>query len=195
MLIPSEFRDQAIDKNLAKEFVSNRTLQDSKKANLISWDHETTFTFPLPLYSKKIDIDLLKVIPKVVDIASTATDKKLKTTACELLHAFIVYMIGKSSQQGQRKGGKSKINFSNLYERIFPVIFHIAADPEAISTKIFNTLCLQIVRWFSSSREYENKETACLLDTLMNCVSVRDNSNLRDFAAVCIGEFTKWSIK
>lgn len=49
MLIPSEFRDLAIDKNLAKEFVSNKSISNSKKTNLISWDHESHFTFPLPL--------------------------------------------------------------------------------------------------------------------------------------------------
>ena len=197
LIIPSEFRDVAMDKNLAKEFLENKALVDLKKLNLISWDHENVFTFPLPLFSKKVDIDLIKVIPKVVEIASTSTDRKLKVTACELLHSLIIYMIGKSAQQNTASRGKTqnKMNFSNLYARILPVIFTIAADPEDISTKIFNTLCLQLVRWFSSSKEYENKEVACLLDTLMNCVSVKDNSNLRNFAAVCIGEFVKWCIK
>ena len=199
MIISSDFVDSNIDRNLVKEFYDNddNDLGDSRKLNLISWDHDNKLIFSLPMFQKRIDLDLTKILPRIVELASTSTTRKIKIVSCELLHSIIIYMIGKSVSLlgGANRQSQNQISFANLYSRILPTIFAIACDVDDISTKIFNTLCLQIVRWFSGNKEYENKETACLLDTLMTCVSVRDNSNLRDFSSVCIGEFVKWFIK
>lgn len=193
MIISSDFRNTSVEAELGREFV-NGGKQDSKYEKLIAWDHENQLTFPLPLFSKKIDVNVSKILPRVISLVTSSTDRKTKLTACELLHTVVVYMIGQTANRS-KKDKHSGPDFNNLYEHIFPAIFQIAADVEDVSTKIFNTLCLQVVRWFSNSKEYEHTETATLLDTLINCVSVRDNSNLREFAAICIGEFVKWTIK
>lgn len=191
MIISSDFRNNKMESELGKD-LAMEAKKENKYGRMIAWDQENVLTFPLPLSSKKIDISLSKILPRVLSLVTTSTDRKTKLRACELLHSILVYMIGRSAERYKEKESKS---YKNLYEHIFPAIFQIASDVEDISTKIFNTLCLQIVRWFANSKDYENPEIATLLDTLINCVSVRDNSNLREFAAVCIGEFVKWTIK
>ena len=61
--------------------------------------------------------------------------------------------------------------------------------------QLFNSFCFQIVRWFANSKEYESAELSCLLDTLMASICSKNNGSLREFSAVLIGEFIKWTIK
>ena len=190
LIVPSELKGADTHKNLVKEFSDSQCLNSS--ISLI-YNHCKSLHFTLPLYSKNIEINLAKIIPRIVEIASTSLHKKMKTAACELLHSLIIYLIGKSAEMSIVK--QSNTSFSNLYRVIFPAMLTIAVDNDEVPAKIFQTLCMQITRLFSGSRSYENSDKACFLDILQECASTRDNSNLRNFAASCLGEFVRWSIK
>ena len=53
----------------------------------------------------------------------------------------------------------------------------------------------QLIHWFSSNQDFENKDTVALLDTLMDGIVCPTDTALRDFSAKCIKEFLKWSLK
>jgi DNA-dependent protein kinase catalytic subunit len=181
-LISSDYQLEQVDKQLA------RTISSTSKDSAL-WDFEAKILFPLPLLDKKIDVNLAKVLPIVLNLVLAGTNQRVKTHAAELLHAITVFMIGKSAQRtGQRGREKNlKKNFSVLYSKIFPVIFLIGSDSNNPNMKLFNTLALQITRWFSNTYEYEAPDLCALLDSLMSSIISKENSSLREFAACCIG--------
>ncbi|KAL4502183.1 hypothetical protein ABPG72_000418 [Tetrahymena utriculariae] len=191
-----------VERQLLSEF---ENLQISKKGvSLISWDYEAKVLFPLPLLAKKIDINLTKLLPRMVELTLNPDDK-IKVYACEAIHAITIYMIGtqaSSIQGGQKKRGKdmenlikSKEEFSKIYSKLFPTIFSIGSNSSHPSCQLMNQLVLQISRWFANSKQLESPEVAELLDNIMNFISSKDNNNLRELAANCLGQFIKWTLK
>ena len=182
-LLSSEYQLENIDKQMA------RTISYSAKDSGL-WDFEAKILFPLPMLDKKIDVNLAKILPIVLNLVLSGTNQRVKTHAAELLHAITVFMIGKSAQRtGQRGREKNlKKNFSVLYSSIFPVIFLIGSDSNNPNMKLFNTFALQITRWFSNTYEYEAPDLCALLDSLMASIISKENSSLREFAACCIGK-------
>lgn len=68
-----------------------------KEKSFIAWDYECSVIFPLPLAAKKVDLNLTKLLPRILEIAQNHQEDKMKVFACELGHALIIYMIGKSA--------------------------------------------------------------------------------------------------
>ena len=64
-----------------------------------------------------------------------------------------------------------------------------------VSRQLFEPLMFQLIHWFSSNKDFENKDTVALLDTLMDGIVCPTDTALRDFSAKCIKEFLKWSLK
>ncbi len=52
-----------------------------------------------------------------------------------------------------------------------------------------------MIHWFTGNRKYESLETIELLNCIMNSLVDDKDAALRDFAANCLKEFLKWSIK
>ncbi len=53
--------------------------------------------FNLPLLAKKVKINVSKILPKVLDLVNLGKDDKIKVAGCELLHAIVIYMVGKTA--------------------------------------------------------------------------------------------------
>ncbi|CAG9330104.1 unnamed protein product [Blepharisma stoltei] len=153
----------------------------------IAWDAEPRVKFAIPLHQIKLEVFLDPALPRILHLAENATDRKTRVAACELLHSIIIYMLGKNSQIGARS--KESNPFAKVYEKLFPVIYNLATDVEAVSRQVFEPLSRQLVRWFAKSRGYEHPETMALLDALMQAVSNPNNAALRNLAGSCMGEF------
>lgn len=48
---------------------------------------------------------------------------------------------------------------------------------------------------FASTKQHDSPDINELLEIIMESISAKDNNNLREFAAKCLGEFIKWNIK
>ena len=125
-------------------------------------------------------------MPRIIHLSEHSNDKKAKIAAFELLHAMIIYMIGKSTQIA--------IPFAKIYEHIFPCVYRLAVDVEIIARQLFEPLSKQLVRWFARSCSYEHPETMALIDSLVECVCNSNSSALRNLSSDCIGEFCKYLI-
>jgi DNA-dependent protein kinase catalytic subunit len=85
--------------------------------------------------------------------------------------------------------------FAKLYAKLFPVMIKLATEVELISRQLFEPLCFQIVRWFSSSKIYEHAEVESLLDSLTEGAQNKNNTALRLLCSNGVAEFAKWSLK
>jgi hypothetical protein len=51
------------------------------------------------------------------------------------------------------------------------------------------------VRWFASSKDYENAEVMSLLDAMLDAAASKRNNAQRELGCSCIAEFAKWTLK
>lgn len=81
----------------AHSIINNELTKKHDTENYIRWDSEKRLKLCLPLSNKKIDIYLDSCLPRIIDLAQNSSEKKTRIAACELLHALVLYMIGKSA--------------------------------------------------------------------------------------------------
>ncbi len=71
-------------------------------------------------------------LPRIVELASTSSDRQTKVAACEVLHSMVLYMLGRGAIQPE--GAKATKNtMEPLYRKIFPVLLQLACDVEQVS--------------------------------------------------------------
>lgn len=89
-----------IDKQVLGEF---ENLQMSKASNkIISWDYEAKVIFNLPLLAKKVDLNLTKLLPRIVELTANP-DQKIQVYASEAIHAITIFMIGSQASVIRKK--------------------------------------------------------------------------------------------
>ncbi|XP_050692200.1 DNA-dependent protein kinase catalytic subunit-like isoform X2 [Eriocheir sinensis] len=166
---------------------------DSLAAATVRWDCQKHIRFALPFNQTKIDIHLDDLLPRVVDLALNSSDRQTKVAASELLHSTIIVMIGIGSQQ-QREVQEGD-SMALLYHHIFKAMLQLACDPDQVTRQLFATLAFQTIHWFTNNTNYENPDTAVLLEAIMSGIVTANNPALRDISAQCLAEFVKWSRK
>ena len=67
--------------------------------------------------------------------------RRTKVAACETLHVFVIYMIGKEASNPD-----SDQQFANakLYERVFPAMLKLAGDEDTVVGTLFYKLMIQM---------------------------------------------------
>lgn len=163
--------------------LAHSLVPDSVGALHTAWDTEPRVSFALPISTLKLDLYLDPILPRVLILCEQAGDLKTRVTACELLHAVVIYMIGRSAQ--------ANVNFSKQFARLLPVVFRLATDMEPVPRQMFEPFTKQVVRWFAKAKTHEHPDTMAVLDGLMEAISDPTNPALRTLGSACLGEFTK----
>ncbi|XP_070581112.1 DNA-dependent protein kinase catalytic subunit-like [Ptychodera flava] len=163
----------------------------AKKA--VAWDTEERLQFPVPFMDIKPVICFDPFLPRVVELATTSSDRQTKVAACELLHSLVLYMIGRGAQQPDTKQAKAPME--KLYKKVLPVLLQLACDVEQVSRQLFEPLVMQMIHWFTNNKKFESPETIAMLDAILDGICHPTDTALRDFSAKCTKEFLKWSIK
>ncbi|XP_065180580.1 DNA-dependent protein kinase catalytic subunit-like [Sycon ciliatum] len=158
----------------------------------VAWDSKRRLEFAVPFIDIKPNIHLDPFLPRIVELATSSSDRQTKVVACECLHSLAVYMIGKGSRQPD---GAEKSPMGKLYKRVFPVFMQLACDVELVAVQLFRPLVFQLIHWLTSNRTFESTETMVLLDVILDGLVQAENTQLRDFSASCVCEFLTWSIK
>ena len=103
-------------------------------------------------------------LPRIVELATSSSDRQTKVAACELLHSMVLYMLGRSVQQPD---AKDKFPMGPLYQKIFPSLLRLACDVELVARQLFEPLVMQLIHWLTNNKKFESQETAALLDAIM----------------------------
>ncbi|XP_069690626.1 DNA-dependent protein kinase catalytic subunit-like isoform X3 [Periplaneta americana] len=147
--------------------------------------------FPLPFKDMKLNVHLEKMIPRLVELALTSSDRYTRFTACELLHAVIMFMLG--SSWGAHAANPDM--YSKLFEKLSLPLLKLGCDPDHAVQRLYSLLDLQLVHWYSSKFKLRSKETEALIRALMDGITHPTDTALRDFSAKCLHEFVVWSVK
>lgn len=70
-------------------------------------------------------------LPRVVELATTSSDRQTKVAACELLHSLILYCLGRGATQLGH--GQERYSMAPLYKKMFPSLLQLACDVELVS--------------------------------------------------------------
>uniref|UniRef100_G3URQ9 DNA-dependent protein kinase catalytic subunit CC3 domain-containing protein n=1 Tax=Meleagris gallopavo TaxID=9103 RepID=G3URQ9_MELGA len=159
----------------------------------VSWDTENHLSFAVPFADMKPVIYLDVFLPRVTDLALSASDRQTKVAACELLHSIVAYMLGKASQMPERQQGSPPMY--QLYKRIFPVLLRLACDVDQVTRQLYEPLVMQLIHWFTNNKKFESQDTVTFLEAILSGIVDPVDSTLRDFCGQCVREFLKWSIK
>uniref|UniRef100_A0A8C8B914 DNA-dependent protein kinase catalytic subunit n=1 Tax=Otus sunia TaxID=257818 RepID=A0A8C8B914_9STRI len=159
----------------------------------VSWDTEKHLSFAVPFADMKPVIYLDLFLPRVTELALSASDRQTKVAACEVLHSIVVYMLGKASQMPEGRQGPPPMH--QLHKRIFPVLLRLACDVDQVTRQLYEPLVMQLIHWFTNNKKFESQDTVAFLEAILSGIVDPVDSTLRDFCGQCIREFLKWSIK
>uniref|UniRef100_A0A674JBQ4 DNA-dependent protein kinase catalytic subunit n=1 Tax=Terrapene triunguis TaxID=2587831 RepID=A0A674JBQ4_9SAUR len=159
----------------------------------VSWDTEKHLSFAVPFADMKPVIYLDLFLPRVTELALSASDRQTKVAACELLHSIVMYMLGKASQMPDGPTGSPPMY--QLYKRMFPVLLRLACDVDQVTRQLYELLVMELIHWFTNNKKFESQDTVALLEAILDGIVDPVDSSLRDFCGQCVREFMKWSIK
>ncbi|XP_037658373.1 DNA-dependent protein kinase catalytic subunit [Choloepus didactylus] len=177
-----------INRNLVTAASSEEMLK-----KCVAWDREKRLSFAVPFVEMKPVIYLDVFLPRVTELALSASDRQTKVAACELLHSLVMFMLGKATQMPEGDQGVSPMY--RLYKRTFPVLLRLACDVDQVTRQLYEPLVMQLIHWFTNNKKFESQDTVALLETVLDGIVDPIDSTLRDFCGHCIQEFLKWSIK
>ncbi|XP_053414339.1 DNA-dependent protein kinase catalytic subunit [Nycticebus coucang] len=177
-----------INKNLATAASSDEMMK-----KCVAWDREKRLSFAVPFREMKPVIYLDVLLPRVTELALTASDRQTKVAACELLHSMVMFLLGKATQMPE--GDQGAPPMYQLYKRTFPVLLRLACDVDQVTRQLYEPLVMQLIHWFTNNKKFESQDTVALLEAILDGIVDPVDSTLRDFCGRCIREFLKWSIK
>ncbi|XP_048384539.2 DNA-dependent protein kinase catalytic subunit [Stegostoma tigrinum] len=167
------------------------TSSEEMMKKCVAWVAERPLSFAVPFADMKPVIYLDSFLPRVTELALSASDRQTKVAACELLHSVVAYMLGKGSQisEGQQE------TMYKLNKHIYPVLLRLGCDVDRVTNQLFEPLVMQLIHWFTNNRKFESRDTVALLEAILDGIVDPVDSTLRDFCGNCVREFLKWSIK
>ncbi|XP_061454380.1 DNA-dependent protein kinase catalytic subunit isoform X2 [Rhineura floridana] len=177
---------------LNRNLVTAASTEENMK-KFVSWDTEKLLSFAVPFADMKPVIYLDLFLPRVTELALSASDRQTKVAACELLHSIVIYMLGKASQIPE--GQQSSPPMFHLYKHTFPVLLRLACDVDQVTRQLYGTLVMELIHWFTNNKKFESQDTVALLEAILDGIVDPVDSSLRDFCGQCVREFLKWSIK
>ncbi|ELV09918.1 DNA-dependent protein kinase catalytic subunit [Tupaia chinensis] len=172
---------------------SSAASSDEMVKRCVAWDTERRLRFAVPFRDMKPAIYLDTFLPRVTELALSASDRQTKIAACELLHSMVMFMLGKATQMPEPGEGPSPMH--RLYKRTFPVLLRLACDVDQVTRQLYEPLVMQLIHWFTNNKKFESQDTVALLEAILDGIVDPIDSTLRDFCGQCIREFLKWSIK
>uniref|UniRef100_A0A6I8P9D2 DNA-dependent protein kinase catalytic subunit n=1 Tax=Ornithorhynchus anatinus TaxID=9258 RepID=A0A6I8P9D2_ORNAN len=166
---------------------------DEMMKKCVAWDTEKRLSFAVPFAEMKPVIYLDVFLPRITELALSASDRQTKVAACEVLHSIVMFMLGKASQIPE--GNQGSPPMYQLYKRTFPVLLRLACDVDQVTRQLYEPLVMQLIHWFTNNKKFESQDTVALLETILDGIVDPVDSTLRDFCGQCVREFLKWSIK
>ncbi|CAL4155876.1 unnamed protein product, partial [Meganyctiphanes norvegica] len=133
------------------------------------------------------------MLPEIINLALNSSDRQAKVAASELLHSCIIVMIGTGAQRSSETN--ERYPMAPLYRRVFAAMLQLSCDQDQVTRQLFLTLTFQTIHWFTNNRNFENPDTAVLLEAIMEGIVSANDPALRDISAQGLAEFVKWSRK
>ncbi len=145
-----QFRILKILGHLAGEMSHCLFGEINQAKNIIAWDTIQHLKFNMPFVDMKPAIYFDSFLQRIVYLSLYSTSRQTKVNACELLHAIIIYMIGRSVSDPSGHVLSSQFQLNRIYRRVYPALFRLACDVDHFPRNLFQPLCMQMIHWFEN---------------------------------------------
>ena len=71
-------------------------------------------------------------LPRVVELATSSSDRRTKVAACELLHSLVLFMVGRGATQVAERSVDRRHCMALLFKKVFPAIMQLACDVDQV---------------------------------------------------------------
>lgn len=132
-----------------------------------------------------------RTLPRVITLARSSSDRRTRIAACEVLHSMVALVIGWTARHLHSNLEDSV----TLYAPLCPALLALGCDPDEVVRGLFQPLTLQLMHWLSSRFMLLSPVIPLLLNSLFDSLCDDANPSLREFAGLCLAEFTSWSIR
>lgn len=158
-------------------------VMQNEYANLVKWN--TSEIVRLDLYGDNINAQIYMdtLIPRICEIATSSTDRQKKMTACEIIQATILYLIGSSNHK------------SKLWSELCKLMLELGCDGDVGIRQMFEPLVNQTMHYMSRPDQQQSEGNKILLKCVMDAISHPSNLSVRDLASRSLREFLVWSHK
>ncbi|KAF5300806.1 hypothetical protein FQR65_LT09109 [Abscondita terminalis] len=173
-----------LNNNLCMAFVNFEDQQSTVWRN-------TSYLKVIFPYNNKLSIYMERFVPRVLELSLLSSDRKMRIAACELLHAFVLIILGTSKPMDD----VSRQNLDYLMKTVAFSVLKLACDIDEIVQQLFSSLTIQLMHYYSHPLQMGTSHTEIVIEALMDGVTNPTDSSLRDFSGKCIHEFVKWTIK
>lgn len=161
------------------------------RVSITSWQKEKLLMFPLPFPDMKVEISFDVMLPRLTDLAVNCSDRQTRSTACQLLHSVIMFMLGTERQLEAAHQGQ----LTPLWKHLFPKILSLACDMDLMISQLFKPLGEALAHWYSSKFQENSKQSGAFLEALLDGITHQTDAALRDHASSCLYEYVMWSKK
>lgn len=158
-------------------------MQNTENMNLVKWN--TSRCVALKLYGSNFNptIYMDTLIPRIYEIATSTTDRQKKMTACEIIQATILYLMGTRNHKGK------------LWEELCKLMLELGCDGDVGVQQMFEPVVMQTMHYLSKESELNHEGTEILLACLMGAISHPTNLAVRDLASRSLREFLTWAFR
>ena len=140
-----QFRILKILGQLAGEMSHCMYDANSDAVQLLAWDTVNHLRFYVPFIDIKPVIYFDRFLPRIIYLALSSANRQTKINACELLHAIVIYMIGKTAVESNV--AIVELRMTKIYHNIYPALFKLACDVDSFARNLFQPLVMQMIHW------------------------------------------------
>ncbi|XP_026668674.1 DNA-dependent protein kinase catalytic subunit-like isoform X2 [Ceratina calcarata] len=176
----------SLDSDITMNYIYKRSMDTG-----VTWDKKDLLEYSLKLGDTEVDIYFDKILPRVLLLAQSSSDRRTKIIACEVLHSILAFVLGKTARHLVSNPNR----YVPIYVMLCPALLKLGCDYDETARKMFQPLMLQLTHWLSSKFMLHSPATTHFVDSLFQGLCNDSNTSLREFCGLCLAEFTKWSIK
>lgn len=117
----------------------------------------------LPFEDHLISMHLDGLVPRILELALNCSNRKIRMTACELLHSVVVVFLGTRRKMDINRYSE----LDAVFEKIIKASLCLGCDLDEPIQKLFEPLVLSLIRWFTHWCQVGSKHTEILIEALM----------------------------
>lgn len=160
-----------------------QVMRNNEDVTLVKWDEKKRVCLTLygPNFNPKIYMDAL--MPRICEIATSTTDRQKKMTACEIIQATILYLLGSYNHRDR------------LWSELCKLMLELGCDGDVGVQQMFEPLVMQTMHYISRDDQLNQDGSEIVLKCLLNAISHPTNLAVRDLASRALREFLSWTFR
>lgn len=159
------------------------TAKDSDGMDLVKWGPSIAFGLDLHGFNVLPSLVVDSLLPRLCTLAESSTNRQIKVSACEFMHATILYIVGTYHHRGE------------FWRKLCDLMLCLGCDTDTGIKQMFEPLIMQIMRHMSKNVGNNEAGVKILFQCLMNAISHTQSLATRALAARALHELSFWTIK